>query len=65
MRATNLGNPNRQALDRNSDAAAFVIGTYGISTTGINGVPDRAERAAARSGAVAVAVGRADGHAAA
>ncbi|MBN6035322.1 M28 family metallopeptidase [Amycolatopsis sp. 195334CR] len=34
----NLGNVDRKALDRNSDALAWVTATYGISTEEVNGV---------------------------
>ncbi|GLZ40671.1 M28 family metallopeptidase [Actinokineospora sp. NBRC 105648] len=44
----NLGNLDRVALDRNSDAIAWVVGTYAISTEEINGVPPRDLRAKAR-----------------
>nr|WP_026423786.1 M28 family metallopeptidase [Actinokineospora inagensis] len=44
----NLGNLDRTALDRNSDAIAWVIATYAISTEDINGVPPRASRATTR-----------------
>jgi Zn-dependent M28 family amino/carboxypeptidase len=45
----NLGNVDRVALDRNSDAMAFVLGSYAISTEDINGVPPRATRAKNRA----------------
>jgi Zn-dependent M28 family amino/carboxypeptidase len=45
----NLGNIDRVALDRNSDAIAFVLGSYAISTEDINGVPPRAARAKSRA----------------
>jgi Zn-dependent M28 family amino/carboxypeptidase len=45
----NLGNVDRVALDRNSDAAAFVLASYAISTEDINGVPPRASRAKTRA----------------
>lgn len=44
-----LGNVDRVALDRNSDAIAFVLGSYAISTEDINGVPPRAARAKTRA----------------
>ncbi|SES46566.1 M28 family metallopeptidase [Actinokineospora terrae] len=44
----NLGNIDRVALDRNSDAIAWVTASYAISTEDINGVPPRAARAQAR-----------------
>jgi Zn-dependent M28 family amino/carboxypeptidase len=47
----NLGNVDRTALDRNSDAIAFVLGSYAISTEDINGVPPRATRAKTRAAA--------------
>ncbi|MGH3923026.1 MAG: M28 family peptidase, partial [Pseudonocardiaceae bacterium] len=43
-----LDNLDRPALDRNSDALAWVTATYGISTDDVNGVPSREERAALR-----------------
>ena len=45
----NLGNVDRTALDRNSDAIAFVLGSYAISTEDVNGVPPRATRAKTRT----------------
>jgi Zn-dependent M28 family amino/carboxypeptidase len=47
----NLGNVDRVALDRNSDAIAFVLGSYAISTEDINGVPPRSTRARTRAAA--------------
>jgi Zn-dependent M28 family amino/carboxypeptidase len=66
----NLGNVDRVALDRNSDAIAFVLGSYAISTEDINGVPPRANRAktraaAARTAKVQVAKAAPDTHEAA
>jgi Zn-dependent M28 family amino/carboxypeptidase len=63
----NLGNVDRVALDRNSDAIAFVLGSYAISTEDINGVPPRAARAktraaAARAAAASVAEAAPDEH---
>ncbi|MDQ3787073.1 MAG: M28 family metallopeptidase [Actinomycetota bacterium] len=63
----NLGNVDRVALDRNSDAIAFVLASYAISTEDINGVPPRATRAktraaAARAAAVSVAEAAPDDH---
>jgi Zn-dependent M28 family amino/carboxypeptidase len=63
----NLGNIDRVALDRNSDAIAFVLGSYAISTEDINGVPPRASRAktraaAARTAAASVATAAPDEH---
>ncbi|MPZ79303.1 MAG: M28 family peptidase [Actinophytocola sp.] len=51
----NLGNVDRVALDRNSDALAFVLGSYAISTEDINGVPPRKARAKARAAETRVA----------
>jgi len=51
----NLGNVDRVALERNSDALAWVIGSYAISTEDINGVPPRAARAKARAAAARTA----------
>ncbi len=45
----NLGNVNRNAFDRNSDAVAWSVGVYATSTEGVNGVPPRSARAAARA----------------
>jgi Zn-dependent M28 family amino/carboxypeptidase len=63
----NLGNVDRVALDRNSDAEAFVLGSYAISTEDINGVPPRAARAKtraaqARAAEASVAKAGADDH---
>ncbi|MEU5690938.1 M28 family metallopeptidase [Actinosynnema sp. NPDC020468] len=44
----NLGNIDRVALDRNSDALAWVTASYAISTEDVNGVPARASRVSAR-----------------
>ncbi len=49
MICDNLGNIDRVALDRNSDAMAFVLGSYAMSTEDVNGVPPRAERAQLRA----------------
>ncbi|MFL6127227.1 M28 family metallopeptidase [Actinophytocola sp.] len=51
----NLGNIDRVVLDRNSDAIAFVLGSYAISTEDINGVPPRAARAKTRAAQARVA----------
>ncbi|MBB5806978.1 Zn-dependent M28 family amino/carboxypeptidase [Saccharothrix ecbatanensis] len=45
----NLGNIDRTALDRNSDALAWVTASYAISTESVNGVPSRTQRAEARA----------------
>jgi Zn-dependent M28 family amino/carboxypeptidase len=63
----NLGNVDRQALDRNSDAVAWVVGSYAISTEAVNGVPPFAaksdERVADRRAANRVALTSAEhGH---
>ncbi|EWC62058.1 Aminopeptidase Y (Arg, Lys, Leu preference) [Actinokineospora spheciospongiae] len=47
QRCDNLGNVDRTALDRNSDAIAWVTASYAISTEDVNGVPPRAARAKA------------------
>ncbi|MFD7652363.1 M28 family metallopeptidase [Actinosynnema sp. NPDC059797] len=47
----NLGNVDRKALDRNSDALAWVTASYAISTEAVNGVPPRSKRAEARAAA--------------
>lgn len=44
----NLGNINRQVLDVNADAMAWVTASYAISTEDVNGVPPRPARVAAR-----------------
>ncbi|MFD0203726.1 MULTISPECIES: M28 family metallopeptidase [Saccharothrix] len=44
-----LGNVDRLALDRNSDALAWVTASYAISTESVNGVPARSQRAEARA----------------
>jgi len=67
QKCDNLGNIDRVALDRNSDAIAFVLGSYAISTEDINGVPPRAARAktraaAGRAAAKSVAAAPADHH---
>jgi Zn-dependent M28 family amino/carboxypeptidase len=49
QKCDNLGNLDRVALDRNGDAIAYVVASYGISTEDINGVPPRAKRAEARA----------------
>ncbi|GAB2999319.1 M28 family metallopeptidase [Saccharothrix stipae] len=48
----NLGNLDRVALDRNTDALAWVTASYAISTESVNGVPARAQRAEARAAAM-------------
>jgi Zn-dependent M28 family amino/carboxypeptidase len=48
----NLGNVDRVALDRNSDALAWVTASYAISTESVNGVPARTERASKRAAAM-------------
>ncbi len=45
----NLGNIDRKALDRNSDALAWVTASYAISTEDVNGVPARTKRADVRA----------------
>jgi Zn-dependent M28 family amino/carboxypeptidase len=61
----NLGNLDRVALDRNADAIAWVIASYGISTEDVNGVPPRTQRATARAATARVAVAEHHSHAAA
>jgi Zn-dependent M28 family amino/carboxypeptidase len=46
QRCDNLGNLDRTALDRNADAVAFVLASYGISTEDINGIPPNGAAAA-------------------
>jgi Zn-dependent M28 family amino/carboxypeptidase len=55
MICDNLGNVDRVALDRNSDAIAFVVGSYATSTEDVNGVPARAKRAKTRAAAARTA----------
>jgi Zn-dependent M28 family amino/carboxypeptidase len=45
----NLGNISRGLLDTNADAMCVVVGNYATSTEDVNGVPSRAQRAAARA----------------
>lgn len=45
----NLGNVDRVALDRNSNALATVVATYALSTQSVNGVSPRKARAAERA----------------
>ncbi|MEO6880159.1 MAG: M28 family metallopeptidase [Mycobacteriaceae bacterium] len=45
----NLGNVDRVALDRNSNALATVIAQYALSTQSVNGVSPRKTRAAERA----------------
>jgi Zn-dependent M28 family amino/carboxypeptidase len=49
QKCDNLGNLDRVALDRNSDAIAWVTASYAISTEDINGIPPRVKRAEARA----------------
>ncbi|HVK21437.1 MAG TPA: M28 family metallopeptidase [Actinokineospora sp.] len=49
QKCDNLGNLDRTALDRNSDALAWVTASYAISTEDINGIPPRAQRAEMRA----------------
>jgi Zn-dependent M28 family amino/carboxypeptidase len=59
----NLGNIDRVALDRNSDAVAWVLGSYAISTEDVNGVPPRDQRAKTRSSERVAVAEVADEHA--
>jgi hypothetical protein len=45
----NLGNVDRTVLDRNADTMAFTVGSYAVSTEGVNGVPPRAQRVQLRA----------------
>ena len=45
----NLGNVDRVALDRNTDAIAWAVGIYALSTADVNGVDSRKAKAAVRS----------------
>ncbi|RKT52017.1 M28 family metallopeptidase [Saccharothrix australiensis] len=58
----NLGNIDRKALDRNSDALAWVTASYAISTEDVNGVPARSARAAVRAAAARTLHVEGDGH---
>jgi Zn-dependent M28 family amino/carboxypeptidase len=49
----NLGNVNRDAVDANSDALAWTIASYGVSTEDVNGIGDRPARRAARESQLA------------
>jgi hypothetical protein len=40
----NLANVGKEALGINGPAVAFAVGTYALSTTGPNGVPERKVR---------------------
>ncbi|MGQ0839672.1 M28 family metallopeptidase [Actinokineospora sp.] len=53
QKCDNLGNLDRTALDRNSDAMAWVTASYAISTEDINGIPPTAN---AKSEATATTV---------
>jgi Zn-dependent M28 family amino/carboxypeptidase len=44
-----LGNLDRTALDANADAMAWVTASYALSTEDVNGIGDRASRAAQRT----------------
>ncbi|MCW1249665.1 M20/M25/M40 family metallo-hydrolase [Acaricomes phytoseiuli] len=46
-----LNNINRRAIDVNSDAMAWVIASYALDTSSVNGVPPREQRAAQRAAA--------------
>lgn len=49
--ADTLNNINRRAIDVNSDAMAWVIASYALDTSSVNGVPPREQRAAQRAAA--------------
>ncbi len=51
----NLLNVNREALGRQATAISYMITAYGLSTTDVNGVPDRPARTAARAKAKTLA----------
>ncbi|MGH3943376.1 MAG: M28 family metallopeptidase [Pseudonocardiaceae bacterium] len=57
-----LGNIDRTALDRNSDAMAWVTATYSISTENVNGVPSREQRAELQGNARPLAGTQFHGH---
>lgn len=48
QKCDNLGNIDRVALDRNSDAIAWVTASYAVSTEDVNGIPPRVQRAETR-----------------
>ncbi len=60
-----IDNLDRRALERNSDAMAWVIGTYGVSTRDVNGEHGRGERASSRAAAAAAMAAAAPARAAA
>jgi Zn-dependent M28 family amino/carboxypeptidase len=47
----NLGNVDNTVLENNARAMAYVVGSYAVSTSGVNGVPAKAQRAAMRPAA--------------
>jgi Zn-dependent M28 family amino/carboxypeptidase len=49
----NLGNVNRDAVDANSDALAWAIASYGVSTEDVNGIGGREQRRAERTSQLA------------
>jgi len=51
----NLGNIDRLALERNSDAIAWATGFFGTSTESVNGVPSVSAKRAARQAAMKAA----------
>ncbi|CRK57148.1 Aminopeptidase Y (Arg, Lys, Leu preference) [Alloactinosynnema sp. L-07] len=53
----NLGNINRDLLDKNADAVAHITGRFARSTRDVNGVESRAHRASVRQAATRQAAG--------
>ena len=49
----NLGNVNRDAVDANSDALAWTVATYGVSTEDVNGIGNREARRVERTNMLA------------
>ena len=49
----NLGNVNRDAVDANSDALAWTVASYGVSTEDVNGIGDREARRVERTNMLA------------
>ncbi len=57
-----LGNVDRVAFDRNIDAMAWSIGIYGTSTTEVNGVQSKQQRAATRAAAARTSAATVEPH---
>lgn len=56
----NLGNVNRDAVDANSDALAWTLASYGVSTEDVNGIGNREARRVERTNALATRAFSAD-----